>query len=1062
VKDIAIQLLGGFRLTLDGGEVPYRAWRLKKARTIVKLLALQSGHSLHREQVMELLWPDLDAVAAENNLHQALHSARRAIGAECLTLREGVVALNGNVSIDVELFELAGDRARREATTGAYTAALGLYSALLPEDRFESWADVARTRLSELHGLLCLELADLQFADGRPHEAVMALQRALAVDPLHEAAHRALMQLYARSGRRQEALAQYHRLRSELRRELEADPDPETRRLYRSLLAGDEDESGVTPTASRSQWPKQLTTFVGRDHELREIGRLLERARLVTLTGHGGAGKTRLAIAAAERSADRYPGGMWFVELSAIADPELVAEAAATAVGIPGPSNRAAADALVGFLADRQALLVLDTCEHVLDACAVLAQTVLAGSPLTTVLATSRERLRIPGETTWTVPGLAVPSLDETDLQRLAASEAVELLAARASEADSHFQLTAENVLDIAEICLRLEGMPLALELAAARLRALPPGHIRARLGDSLGLLSAGSRTALTRQQTLRATIAWSYELLAEPERAVFRQLAVFAGSFSLAAADFVCLDDSLVADVVARLVEKSLVVIDDAARGRYRLLDTIRQFAAEQLVAAGEQAEVEARHRRWADELALIHDPATIDGAANRSLAELELDHDNIRAAFESGLRSQPDEALRLATRFWRFWLDRNYFSEGARRLRAVLDSADDTGELRARALLAAAALDLRRGALSSFLTHAREAEALGRTFEHPVVAADVCHSAAVLYVAAVPADESAAALDRALELLPEKDERALPVRASALNARSSLSYYVGAFADARRGVEAALTALRDVPPATPPFFEGVNFGFVILPAGPSGRLRAFFEDTIMLFHRFARGPAEGYALCNLAVIARSDGQRDEARALLDEALARFRAHGDEGGEALALAALGNWARTFGQPDVAARTLEQALELRRARGDRRAVSVTENALALSLAAAGDVDDARALFASVRDRFRAADDAPGLGGTLTNWGIAEELAGEPERAALLLHEGATVWEQHVGAHLPAWMWLMAADAWAQIGNLERAHACLASAEPFVTKIGDTRALSLLRSHPAANPALSRR
>src|SRR5438552_1816815 len=316
----------------------------------------------------------------------------------------------------------------------------------------------------------------------------------------------------------------------------------------------------------------------------------------------------------------------------------------------------------------------------------------------------SSERLRIPGETTWAVAGLA-------------ASEAVELLAARASEADSTFQLTEENARDIAEICQRLEGMPLALELAAARVRALPPAEIRARLGDSLVLLSAGSRTALTRQQTLRATIAWSYELLAEPERAVFRQLAVFAGSFSLAAADVVCIADSLVADVVARLVDKSLVVVDDAARGRYRLLDTIRQFAVEQLALNGGQAEVEARHRHWSDELALVHDPATLDGAANRSLAELELDHDNIRSAFESGLRSQPDEALRLASRFWRFWLDRNYYSEGARRVHRVLDAADDTGELRARALLAAAALDLRRGALSSFLAHARAAEALGRT---------------------------------------------------------------------------------------------------------------------------------------------------------------------------------------------------------------------------------------------------------------------------------------------------------------------------------------------------------
>ena len=1007
---VDLVLLGRFAVTVDGAEVPDRAWRLRKARTLVKALALEPGRRLHRERAMELLWPELTATAAQNNLHQALHAARRAVGAEAITLQDGMLELEAEV--DVDRFEAAAALAREHATPAAYANALAVYGGeLLPEDAYESWAETRRAALGDLHGALCLELAELQ----EPADAVETLQRALTAAPLHEPAHRALMRTYERLGRRQDALAQFHRLRGALRKTFEAEPDAETRRLYRDLLAGESEEPRHAPV------PAPLTSFVGRGRELRELEELIDGSRLVTLTGPGGSGKSRLAIAALEQI-----GGdeVYFVELAAIADDALVAAAAATSIGIRVPSRRRAAEAIAEHLGRRRALLVLDTCEHVDDACAALADTILRACPEVTIVATSREPLRSSGETTWRVPGLRP-------------EECIELFTARARDAVPSF----EGGDDVALLCRKLEGMPLAIELAAARVGSLAPAQIAARLDDSLDVLSTGRRTALARQQTLRATITWSHDLLSGEERVVFRRLAVFAGSFSLDATESVCAGGAIeareVAELVTRLVDKSLVVVEDAAAARYRLLDTVRQFAEERLDAAGEREAVEARQRDWVQQLVASQPP----------LDRLELDHDNVRAALDSGLRNDPQGALRLAAGFWRFWLDRNYFTEGVRRLRALLDAAPERTELRATTLLAAAALELRCGEVESFVARAREATSLARG-SRPAFAAEVVHRAGLLLVAGTNFDECVDAAQDALSLAGEAD---LAVRASILQVSAVVPYYLGDFDESRRRLQATLTALAAVPPDGEPFFEGVTFGFAILPEGPGGRMRPVLEETIMLFHRFARAHAEAYTLVNLAVLERSAGRRDVARAALDESLARFRRLHDERGEAFALAALGNHLRSFGEPDEAVDRLERARLLRRRYGDRRAVGMTENGLALALAHRGDLDDARELFAATHGRFQAADDAPGQGGSLVTGGLAEELAGETERAIELFVEGAETWERYLGGHLPGWGWLTAADAYALAGEDAAAAASLARAERLFERCADTRGIELCRA-----------
>src|SRR5205823_8564411 len=396
----------------------------------------------------------------------------------------------------------------------------------------EDWSTARRESLREMCIVLLLELSGLERDAGDGAAAVRWLQRALVEDPLHEEAHRQLMTAFALSGRRQQALAQYQQLRQALRREFEDVPDAETRALYQSILSGSfAAVDGEPPEEQRARreadpgrgphnLPLRLTSFVGRERELTEVWRLLDRSRLVTLTGPGGCGKTRLAIEDASGRLRGFPDGVWLVDLAPLADQSLVPDAVAEALGLQLHAGQPDATALALQLAPRRLLLVLDNCEHLIDSCARLALELLRSCPDLTLLATSREPLHVPGELAWRVPSLSLPEPgDDLTEEELLRCEAGRLFCERAAESAPGFDVGGVNTRAIAEICVRLDGMPLALELAAARARVLTPVQIAERVGDSLQLLAAGTRTALTRQQTLRATLTWSHDLLTGEER---------------------------------------------------------------------------------------------------------------------------------------------------------------------------------------------------------------------------------------------------------------------------------------------------------------------------------------------------------------------------------------------------------------------------------------------------------------------------------------------------------------------------------------------------------------
>jgi predicted ATPase/class 3 adenylate cyclase len=451
--------------------------------------------------------------------------------------------------------------------------------------------------------------------------------------------------------------------------------------------------------AFRHNLPVQLTSFVGRAADLSTVTGLVAGHRLVTLIGAGGAGKTRLALQAGGDLLEDFGDGVWFVDLAPLTDPSLVPTAVATAVGVGGVPGRALVDTIAEHLATRTTLVILDNCEHLVGAASKLVDQLLRGAVGLRILATSREGLGVPGELVWRVPSLSAP---DPDGARTAASagrfEAVQLFCDRAEAQRPGFALTDDNADAIGHICRRLDGVPLAIELAAARVKVLAPDDLLARLEDRFRVLTGGSRTALPRQQTLRATVDWSHDLLGEAERVLFRRLTLFAGGFDLDACEAVCGTDrlagELVLDLLGGLVDKSLATVEVNPHGevRYSVLETLRQYGREKLEAAGEADAVGDAHLRWYLDLAERAYAGRIAAEAVW-LARLERDLDNLRAALDRARGVDPDAELRLAGALsWLWYLHTEHASEGRARLAHVLDGRNETTAVMARALSGAA----------------------------------------------------------------------------------------------------------------------------------------------------------------------------------------------------------------------------------------------------------------------------------------------------------------------------------------------------------------------------------
>lgn len=674
--------------------------------------------------------------------------------------------------------------------------------------------------------------------------------------------------------------------------------------------------------------PLQLTSFVGREKEIAELKRQLEQARLVTLTGPGGAGKTRLSLQIAAECADQFEHGVWLVELAPLAEPRLVPQVVATTLGLHEPPGRSMLDLLQEYVRNKQLLLVLDNCEHLIEACAQLADTLLRSAPQLKILATSREALGIAGEIARPVPPLSFPKAalsfeganSQDALATLLQYEAVRLFVERARAVQPAFAVTVTNAAAVAEICERLDGIPLALELAAARVKAMTVEQIARRLDDRFRLLTGGGRTTMARHQTLQAAVEWSYALLAEPECVLLQRLSVFAGGWTLEAAEHVGagnpIQASEVLDLLLRLVDKSLVVVDQqTTAARYRLLDTLRLFAHDKLVGTGEAHATRVRNQHLAYFLSFVEEiDQTLRGAEQESaLAALDRELDNLRAALSWSAQSGDVQAeLRLASGLWRYWRVRSYFSEGRHWLEDALARGGSAPPLaRAKALLGAGSLANYQADYARAGALLEQSLALHRQLDDPRGIAYclnlLSHSKMMLgdFVGAQAALEESLAIFRKLG-----DSRGIGY---ALYFLGSLYEATGDLAAARRVLEESLTHLQQ---ADDTWWVGnamIQLGWGLNRQGEYARAVELFDEALEISAQFGDARGRARALQYLAEAQCSQGDYEGARRQYREALELLREIGDKWWGTLALEGLAYVAAQQNEARRAARLLGAA-----------------------------------------------------------------------------------------------------------------------------------------------------
>ena len=692
-----VRLLGPVQVARAGCEVALGG---PKQRAVLALLVLETGRVVPADRLVEELWRGAPPPGAAKTLRSYVSRLRAVLAPEV-----ALVARGGGYVITAEPGLV--DAARFERLVAVAREALGGGEAAVAGSRFREalglWrgpalADVCEVeplareaaRLEELRLAAVEGRIDADLAVGRHGEVIGELESLVAEFPMRERLWRLLVLALYRAERQADALTAYRRARAMLAEELGLEPGEELRALEQAVLR--QQVPAPSPLA-RHNLPAPLTSFLGRDRDLAELERLLGQARLVTLTGPGGAGKTRLAIEASARMIGRFDDGVWLAELAGLADPGLVAAQVMEALGVRQEAGVPVLEALRYRLRSAEMLLVLDNCEHLLDASAQLAGVLLRGSPGLRVLATSREPLGIPGEVIYLVRPLALPD-DMAEPRTAAGAPAVRLFLDRGSAARGGISGSVIPVAVVERICRTLDGLPLAIELAAARLGTLSAGEIETRLADRFAFLSYRRPAGEPRHQALQAAIDWSYELLPAQERQVFGELSVLAGTFGAAQAAAVCGNvEADVLEVVNRLASKSLVTAEPAGdRTRYRLLDTIRQYAAARLAEAGG---TEAAQRRHA--LAFLN---LVEG--EHRMPVLAPEHDNFRAALEWSLSCDDGTGPRLAVALGWFWLARGLLAEGQDWLERALAHGSAGQRLRADLLRLLGAVLYEAGDLS------------------------------------------------------------------------------------------------------------------------------------------------------------------------------------------------------------------------------------------------------------------------------------------------------------------------------------------------------------------------
>jgi predicted ATPase/DNA-binding SARP family transcriptional activator/DNA-binding CsgD family transcriptional regulator len=1064
-EGLRIQLLGGFQVSVGNRLIQETEWTLSNTKSLVKLLALAPGHRLSKENIIEQLWPENDDVsetddAAETKkaqrFYRTLLETRRTLepnlprGAQSAYLplqRNGFLRLTtpGLLWVDVDAFETAYALARGGRELIVYDAALKLYQGdLLPEDLNAEWVVGPRYRLKQVYLELLEELAQLHLAQQEIPLAIRVLVRLVVSEPMYERAQRDLMRLYAMSGDRYQAIRHYLLLR-EACKKYELPLEAETERLYKDIRAGRlpsehqvhlENEGSALaivsstrpPTnpaqpgeAHHTNLPLRTSSFIGRRQEIEDIKRMLPTTRLLTLTGAGGSGKSRLAEQVVVEVLNDYQDGVWLVELAALANPQLVLQTVATALRIQKQPEKTTMETLVDVLQRQHLLLVLDNCEHLLPACSDVVRSLLPRCPRLRILATSRERLRLSEEKVWPVPPLAHPSLDPPPpFEQLPDYDAIQLFIERARASKPAFTLTPQNAYDVVSLCHRLDGIPLALELAAAYMRVATVEQIAARLDDRLTLLEAKTQGELTRHLTLRAVIGWSHHLLSVPEQVVFRRLSVFRGGWTLDAAEAVCAGEPVQKDrilgLLAELAEKSLVTVEyPQEQVRYRFLEIIRQYSKERLSASPEAGEMAARHLEWFTEQAEQVEPELRRQHQKKWFNWLEREHDNLRAALRYALESGATElGLRLAGVLWRFWHARGHLVEALGWLERFLAKSQNepaiAPQIRAKALEGAGWLIYLLGgnqqAIPQAIIWQKQALALSQEVGDKRGMAASLNALGMIahyqghdghYKQALDLFNQALALNReanyphgiadTLNNLGElaKDQEQYEQAFSLLNDALASFRVLG---DERR-ITGMLINLSDLAYTRGHYQQVAEFGEEALT-----RVRPSGDDISMVS-----------AVLNLGIGLLYQGDYERALPLLEEALALCRKLGDRWNTASCSIALGMCAYYQGTPGRASTFAQEALVLYRELTYSPGIAEAYLLVGKIRQGEGDMHQALVAYREGAALYRVADDKRGLATALEALASLATLQGEPV-LALHLFGAAEALREKTGVMMP--------------------------------------------------------
>lgn len=778
--------------------------------------------------------------------------------------------------------------------------AISLYRGPFLPDCLEEWALTERNVYEQAYLSALERLSRITREKGEPASSVHLLRLLLATDPYRESATCALMQSLADCGDGAAILEVYRNLRLLLHRDLNTEPAPETEALYRNLLSRKPSPTFSFPPSLVAvglprRLPVPLTELIGREQEKEEVGGWLKKCRLVTLVGTGGVGKTRLSLSVAEEEIGQFSGGVWFADLAPLSDPALLGQTLLRILELGEEAFSTPERTLESRLSSQTLLLVLDNCEHLLEACALLSHRLLSTCPGLKILATSREALGLTGEHLYPVPALALPPMGTTNGEKAVSAlleyASVKLFVERARQVNSTFHLNRRNAELVARICHRLDGVPLAIEMASARVKTLSIEQITLRLEDRFRLLTGGSRAALPRQRTLQAAIDWSYDLLTEAERVLFRRLCVFAGGWSLEAAEAVCADRNTTEwealEVLTHLVEKSLVVLKQKSDGtaRYRLLESMRQYSAERLVEAEETETFRQRHRdfflKWAEEIRLH-----LKGERQaQGLSVLEEEHDNLRVALTYCLEDSQggEKGLQFGTSLEWFWRIRGYMTEGRVWLLALLSHPGAQKPTPARADVLAGA-----GAMVWFQSDYAAAYSL---------------------------------YDECLML-----RRKLGYRqgiAHALGRLASVVIYQGDYASARSLYEESLAIYRELGDK-----EGIapvlsTLASIVNAQGDDHLWHALIEESLTIYRELKDQYGIANVLGNLGRAAQEKGDHALASSLYSESLAIHRELGHQGGIASVLKSMGDADHERGDDAMARSRYGESLRILWKMGDR-------------------------------------------------------------------------------------------------------------------------------------------